>query len=303
MEHVRWHDRPTLDRPTLIAAFTGWNDAGDAASAAVRTLIETWGARPLATIDPEEYTDFATIRPHVRLAGGTTREIVWPTVAAWYASVPGGDVILLLGPEPSLRWRSFCEQVTGIASEYRVGLVVTLGALLGDVPHTRPVQLMGTSNDEGLIDRFDLRRSTYQGPTGIVGVLHDAFHSADIPSMSLWAAVPEYARQFPSPKASLALLEHVCSVVGTPVPEGRLEDDATAYELQLDALAEQDPDFHGSVLQCEAAYDEGRDDYLYEDDDGSAGGELDEATAALDEEDGEQLVEEVERFLRDQGGS
>ena len=171
MDHVRWLDEPSLHRPTLIAAFTGWNDAGDAASNAVRHLVEAWNAKPLAEIDPEEFTDFATVRPHVRLRPDRSRQIVWPTVGLWHASTPGGDVILLLGPEPALRWRLFTEQVTALAARQNVSMVVTLGALLADVPHTRPVQIIGTATEQRLIDRFDLQRSRYEGPTGIVGVL------------------------------------------------------------------------------------------------------------------------------------
>ena len=151
MEHVRWLAQPKLQRPTVIAAFTGWNDAGDAASNAVRHLIEAWGAQALAEIDPEEFTDFATVRPHVRLADGHTRSIVWPTVGAWSASTPGGDVILVLGPEPALRWRLFTDQLVGIARVFDAALVLTLGALLADVAHTRPVQIIGTATDLSLI--------------------------------------------------------------------------------------------------------------------------------------------------------
>ena len=144
MEHVRWLAQPSLQRPILIAAFTGWNDAADAASNSVRHLVEAWQAQPLAEIDPEEFTDFATVRPHVRLTPEQRRTIVWPTVGAWSASTPGGDVILVLGPEPALRWRLFTQQLIGIAQQFDVSMVLTLGALLADVPHSRPVQLIGT---------------------------------------------------------------------------------------------------------------------------------------------------------------
>ena len=192
--------QPTLHRPIVIAAFTGWNDAGDAASNSVRHLIEAWNAQPLAEIDPEEFTDFATVRPHVRLIDGMTRSIVWPTVGLWSASTPGGDVILVLGPEPALRWRSFSQQVIGAAMKHEASMLLTLGALLADVPHSRPVQLMGTATDQSIIDRFDLQRVRYEGPTGIVGVLHEAASHTDLSSASLWAAVPAYASQVPSPE-------------------------------------------------------------------------------------------------------
>ncbi len=318
MESVRWHTRPTLLHPTLIAAFTGWNDAGDAASTAVRTLIENWDARPLVTIDPEEFTDFATTRPHVRLTDGVTREIVWPTVSAWHASTAGGDVIFVLGPEPSMRWRTFCEQITGMAAEMGVGMVLTLGALLADVPHNRPVNLIGTATDQNLIDRFHLQRSRYEGPTGIVGVLHDACTKAGLPTASLWAAVPAYASQIQSPKAALALIRRACDVVGTPAPISELIDEVSEYEEQVDGLVNEDGDLVGYVHRLETMADAGldidefdpdsdvddsddsdddEDDSDDSDDDGG-----DSATDSLaDPEGGGRLIEELERFLRDQG--
>ena len=305
MEHVRWHSHPTLSHPTLIAAFPGWNDAGDSASTSVRTLIESWNARPLATVDPEEFTDFATSRPHVRLADDFTRKIVWPTVSAWHASVPGGDVILVLGPEPSLRWRTFCAEITDLAVEMGVTSVVTLGALLADVPHSRPVNLIGTATDQELIDRFDLQRSRYEGPTGIVGVLQDAFTTAGVPTMSLWAAVPAYASQVPSSKAALALVERTCAVIGTPVAGGALGDEVAEYEERVDALVSQDDDLVGYVHRLETMADAGLDtdtDTDDDDDDDSVGGEAEEPVGqTLDADGGDRLIEEVEQFLRDQG--
>ena len=179
MEHVRWLSEPELRAPTLVCAFTGWNDAGDAASSAVRTLVERWGATAVAEIDPEAFTDFATVRPHVRLDHGR-RTIVWPTVGVWSASTPGGDVLLALGPEPALRWKLFCAQFVGIASRFEVPMTVSLGALLADVPHSRPVHVIGTASDTDVIDRFDLQPSRYEGPTGIVGVLSDTLGRAGV---------------------------------------------------------------------------------------------------------------------------
>ena len=146
------------------------------------------------------------------------RSIVWPTVGVWSASLPGTDVILLLGPEPALRWRLFSEQVTGIADRFEATMAISVGALLADVPHSRPVPLIGTASDNSLIERFDLQRSQYEGPTGIIGVLHDALHQAGLPTASLWAAVPGYAAQVPSPKAAMALVDRACSMIGTPPP-------------------------------------------------------------------------------------
>lgn len=309
MEHLRWLAQPTLHRPTVIAAFTGWNDGADAASNAVRHLVEVWHAQPLAEIDPEEFTDFATVRPHVRLADGVTRSIVWPTVGVWSASTPGGDVILVLGPEPALRWRLFTEQIIALAQRFHAGLVVTLGALLADVPHTKAVQLIGTATDDHLIDRFDLQRSRYEGPTGIVGVLQDACTRAGRPTASLWAAVPAYASQLPSPKATLALVQRTCEMIGTPAPVGRLAAEAEEYDRRVTSLVADDGDLIGYVARLESMSDSGDlDDYEQyeydpddeddEDDDDSVGGELAEDTDV----DSEELMAEVERFLRDQGG-
>ena len=211
MDHVRWlADDLALTNPVVVAAFTGWNDAGDAASTAVRTMIETSAARPVAEIDPEPYTDFATVRPHVTLDEERNRSIVWPTVGVWGASLPGSDVILVLGPEPALRWRSFCEQITGIARHAGAPMAFTLGALLADVPHTRRTQIIGTASDSAMVERFDLERSRYEGPTGIVGVLHDAMSRRGLPTASLWAAVPGYASQLPSPRASSRATSATC---------------------------------------------------------------------------------------------
>jgi proteasome assembly chaperone (PAC2) family protein len=224
IEHVRWLAEPALERPVLIAAFTGWNDAGDAASAALTAMIEAWDADVLAEIDPEAFTDFATVRPQVRLDAERQRSIVWPTVGVWSASLPGSDVILILGPEPALRWRLFSEQVVGIAEAFDATMAISLGALLADVPHSRPVPLIGTASDEGLIDRFELQRSNYEGPTGIVGVLQDALQRSGLPTASLWAAVPGYASQLPSPKASMALVERACTMIGTPAPPSTMRE-------------------------------------------------------------------------------
>ncbi len=221
-EHVRWLAEPQVTRPVMIAAFTGWNDAGDAASSALRTMIESWGADALAEIDPDVFTDFATVRPQVRLDEDHHRSIVWPTVGVWSASLPGTDVILVLGPEPALRWRLFTDQLLGIAEAFDVSMAISLGALLADVPHSRPVPLIGTATDDTMIERFELQRSQYEGPTGIVGVLQDALHRHGLPTASLWAAVPGYASQIPSPKAAMALVERSCSMIGTPAPLSRL---------------------------------------------------------------------------------
>ena len=292
-DHVRWLSQPELRRPVIIAAFSGWNDAADAASTAVRTLVDAWGAEPLAEIDPEEFTDFATVRPSVALERGVTRKIVWPKVSMWHASTPGTDVILLLGPEPSLRWRLFTEQIISVAVHFDAAMVISLGALLADVPHNRPVQLIGTATDATMVERFDLQRSRYEGPTGIVGVLHDACSDAEIPSASLWAAVPAYASQIPSPKASSALIQRAGEIIGTPAPVGALHNAIASYEERVDDLVAEDEDLAAYVERLDSMVDN-----VFEDDND------DQQLSLFDTEDddGSSLVDEVEQFLREQDG-
>jgi hypothetical protein len=277
---------PTLTRPVLLAGFTGWNDAGDAASTALRTMIEAWGADPLAELDPEIFTDFATVRPRVKLDSEHRRTIVWPTVGVWSVSLPGTDVILVLGPEPALRWRLFAEQIVGIAEKYDAAMGISLGALLADIPHSRPVPLIGTATDDDLIDRFELRRSDYEGPTGIVGVLHDSLQRAGLATASLWAAVPGYASQVPSPKASMALVERACTMIGTPAPLAALAPGAAEYDARVAALIGDDDDMAEYLSRLEEISD-----------DREVG--ADDLTAA-EPVDPEGLVDEVEQFLREQ---
>jgi proteasome assembly chaperone (PAC2) family protein len=294
MEHVAWSHRPALRTPVMVAAFTGWNDAGDAASLAVDHLGDTFGAERFASIDAEEFFDFQSSRPNVRLADGVTREIVWPANDFLHASTPGGDLVLLLGNEPQLKWRTFCEQVLGVADVLGVRLVITLGALLADVPHRRPVQIIGTGTDPVVIERFGLTRSRYEGPTGIVGVLHDACARVPIPSVSLWAAVPGYAASTSSPKAALALVSSAGSLIGTPVKGGALAASVTAYEEEIDELIGSDDDLLGYVRRLELLHDGDVDeDDEDEDDDDVDVDEVGETTT-------ERLVEDIERFLRDQ---
>ena len=293
---VQWLNKPSLRNPTFVSAFTGWNDAADAASSAVRHLIEGWGAAPLAEINPEPYTDFATIRPHVRLGENGERNIVWPSVSLWYVSGAGGDIILSLGPEPSLQWKRFSRDLLAVAEHFQSRMCLTLGALLADVAHRRPVQLIGTATDAELIERYNLRRSRYEGPTGIIGVLHDEFSRAAVPSASLWAAVPAYASQVPSPKASLALMRRTCEIIGTPAPVGAVMHLIERYEEQVNSLVNEDEDLVEYVQRLESASDSGmmlsdevNDDQL----------QLDFGNDASDG-DAAGLVDEVEQFLREQ---
>jgi len=304
LEHVRWIRRPELRRPHVIAAFTGWNDAADAASTALRTLIERLGAAPLAEIDPEEFTDFATIRPHVRLADGSTRSIVWPTVSMWSVTSNDQDLILVLGPEPALRWKLFCQQIIGVALMYKARSVISLGALLADVPHRQPTQVLGTAVDQEMIDAHDLQRSRYEGPTGIVGVLNDAAHRAELSTASLWAAVPAYAAQLPSPKAAAALIERLAEIVGCEAPTTALDAQLDRYEEAIDQIIESDPSMASYLERLENMDDEEyeeEDEYSFSDDESD-----DEVEASADgpitEEslDSEAFLEEVEQFLRSQ---
>src|ERR671924_152996 len=210
-DELQVSSRPQLERPIMIAAFRGWNDGGQGASLATGYLAKTWQAKRFAEVDPESFFDFQATRPHVSLEEGLTRRIDWPETAFYHAR-PNGlerDVVLLLGIEPNLRWRTFTELVVGLVRDLGVELVITLGALLADVPHTRAAPVTGSASDEELVERLGLSASRYEGPTGIVGVLHDACRSAGIPSASLWAAVPHYVSLTPSPRAALALCDRL----------------------------------------------------------------------------------------------
>ena len=296
IDHVRWLSKPTMRNPVMISAFTGWNDAADAASTAVRTLIEAWSATPLAEINPEDFTDFASTRPVVRLKDGVTRTIVWPTVTMWHASTPGSDVILVLGPEPSLRWRLFTEQILSVASHFNASMMISLGALLADVPHNKPIQLIGTASDSNMIERFDLQRSQYEGPTGILGVLLDACNEASLPSASLWAAVPAYASQIPSPKAAAALISRTGEIIGTPAPVGLLQQAIETYERRVNQIVDEDEDLAAYVERHDSS---GEGDYEddEDEDDGQMSFDFDEDNAEVS---AASLADEVEQFLRDQ---
>lgn len=310
LEHVRWIRRPELRRPHVIAAFTGWNDAADAASMALKTLIERLGAAPLAEIDPEEFTDFATIRPHVRLSDASNRHIVWPTVSMWSVSSNDQDLILVLGPEPALRWKLFCKQIIGVAQTYQAQSLISLGALFADVPHRHPTQVLGTAVDQDMIDAHDLQRSRYEGPTGIVGVLNDSAQRSGLSSASLWAAVPAYAAQLPSPKAAAALIDRLAEIVGCDAPTAVLDEQYDEYEAAIDQIIENDPSMASYLERLENMDDEDdyeEDEYSYDesdDDDDMTPSEpsSDIVGGPITEEslDSEAFLEEVEQFLRSQ---
>src|SRR6476619_1836491 len=216
--------RPALERPVLIAAFRGWNDGGQGASLAAGYLAKRWDARRFAEIDPEGFYDFQATRPHVKLEEGFTRRIDWPETVFYHARPDGmnRDAVLLLGVEPNLRWRTFSGLIVDFARELGVELVVTLGALLADVPHTRPAPVTGSATDPDLIEQLGLQASRYEGPTGIVGVLHDACRSVGVPSASLWAAVPHYVSMTPSPRAAKALSERLANLLDVPLDTSEL---------------------------------------------------------------------------------
>lgn len=292
MESVRWDDQPRMGPTVLIAAFEGWNDAGDAASVAARYLAASWNAQRFGTIDPEEFYDFTSTRPQVRLREGITRQVVWPEGELWVARPPDAPrpVIFLHAAEPQLRWRTYTGALVELSQKLEVELAVTLGALLADVPHTHPVRVTGTAADADLVARLGLQRSRYEGPTGIVGVLHDALGRAGIPSASLWATVPHYLSATPSPRAALALVERVGALLDTPTTTIELEVAAAGYDRQVNEVVEDDDELAAYVRQLEeSAGDEDRVT-----DDGTGGGQL-----AWPPPTG-SLAAEAERFLRDQ---
>jgi proteasome assembly chaperone (PAC2) family protein len=274
---VRWGERPTLRHPVLVTAFEGWNDAGDAATAAVSYLHEQWEAHTFADIDPEDFYDFTVTRPRVELDAGDVRRIIWPDNRFSATAVPGTqrDVVLFRGIEPQLRWRTFCAQVVSVAEAVGAELVVTLGALLAEVPHSRPTSVFGTAYDDTVIADLGLDPSGYEGPTGIVGVLHAACQEAGLRSASLWAAVPTYVPGAPSPKAALSLVERMALLLETDVETSPLEGAAASYEAQVSELVAEDDETTEYVEALEQRYD-------------------DDAVG-----DPEALVEQVERFLRD----
>jgi proteasome assembly chaperone (PAC2) family protein len=255
---LRMVERPTLERPILIACFRGWNDGGQAASLAGAFLARQWEAARFADVDPEDFFDFQATRPQVSLVEGVTRQIDWPDNAFFHARIPGTDrdAVLLLGVEPNLRWRLFTNLVVGLAKELGVELVVTLGALLADVPHTRASPVTGSASDPELVERLGLQLSRYEGPTGIVGVLHDACRRAELPSVSLWSAVPHYVSLAPSPKAALALCERLAQLIDVPIETGELEVAAENYQHQVSEAVATDEETAAYVEELEQRADE-----------------------------------------------
>jgi predicted ATP-grasp superfamily ATP-dependent carboligase len=283
MESLRIDRRPELRRPALICSFRGWNDAAESASSALRYLATEWDAEPFGAIDPEEFYDFQVTRPTVTLTEGLTRNIEWPELVFSSARPDAGDrdVVFLTGAEPNLRWRTFSETVVRAVSELGVDFVVSLGALLADVPHTRDVQVTGIAANAELAERLGFSETRYEGPTGIVGVLHDACARAGLVSASLWAPVPHYVASVPSPKASLALIRRLESLLELSVDVSGLEEAATEYERRLDEAVASEPEVRALVERLEQQMDASEISF----------GDL---------PSGDSIAREFQRFLREQ---
>ncbi|HSE72501.1 MAG TPA: PAC2 family protein [Nocardioidaceae bacterium] len=269
---------PELESPVLIAAFEGWNDAADAASSVVDHLIKVWDAKVVAAIDPEDFYDFQMNRPVVGTNDEGMRRITWPSTQISVARPPGSsrDVVLLRGIEPNMRWRQFCAELLAACEELGTELAITLGALLADTPHTRPIPVTGTATEPELADRLKLEQSNYEGPTGIVGVFQDACTQMDMPAVSFWAAVPHYVAQPPCPKATLALLGQIEDLLQISIPLADLPEEARAWERGVDELAEEDEEIGDYVRALEETRD----------------------TADLPEASGEAIAREFERYLK-----
>jgi proteasome assembly chaperone (PAC2) family protein len=264
--------------PVVIAAFEGWNDAADAASGVVDHLMQVWSARVIGAIDPEDFYDFQMNRPMVGLDENGHRRITWPGTQIAVASPPGmhRDIILIRGLEPNMRWRQFCAELLAACDELGGELVITLGALLADTPHTRPIPVSGTATEPELVDRLKLEQSSYEGPTGIVGIFQDACVRLDIPAVSYWAAVPHYVAQPPCPKATLALIGQLEDLLEVSIPLGDLPEESRAWERGVDELAEEEEEIADYVRSLEEARD----------------------TSELPEASGEAIAREFERYLK-----
>jgi predicted ATP-grasp superfamily ATP-dependent carboligase len=274
VDFVELEGNPKLRQPRVVAAFRGWNDAGGAASLAAGYLRSVTDAERFAVIDSEPFVDYQQTRPTVSMVDGDVRHVEWPVTEVFASQ--DHDLMIVLGTEPNMRWRAFSDSIVDLAQRYRSRLVITMGALLADTPHTRPVPVSASASDPELMSRHGLVRSTYEGPTGIVGVLHDSCSRAGLVSASLWAATPHYISAAPNPQAALALLERLADIAGTPAGSAELERAASEYQLRVASAIADDPDVAGYVEQLEQAAD--RDD----------------------PPTGEELAADFERYLREQ---
>ena len=274
MDFVELEGNPKLRHPRVVAAFRGWNDAGGAASLAAGYLRSVTDAERFAVIDSEPFVDYQQTRPTVSMIDGDVRHVEWPVTEVFASQ--DHDLMIVIGTEPNMRWRAFSDSIVDLARRYRSELVITMGALLADTPHTRPVPVSASASDPDLMERHGLVRSTYEGPTGIVGILHDSCSRAGLTSASLWAATPHYISAAPNPQAALALLERLSDLAGTPPGSAELERAASEYQLRVASAIADDPDVAGYVEQLEQAAD--RDD----------------------PPTGEELAADFERYLREQ---
>ena len=285
MDALVWEAQPPpLRSPILVCAFAGWNDAAGSATTALTTAAESLDAELIAQVDPEEFVVFQANRPTISLTEGETREIEWPGNVLMSATPPGADrdLVLLAGTEPNLRWRTFSDGIAETAEALGVEMVVTLGALIADVAHSLPVPITGLASDQTLVERLDLQRSNYEGPTGVVGVLHDACNRRGIPSASLWAAVPHYVAAVPNPKAALALLRRLEGLVEVAIDASELEDETESFERQVSNAVSANPEIEELVQRLER--------------------EQAEQLSLSDEiPSGEALARQFERYLRQQG--
>lgn len=296
MDHVTWSERPALDRPTLICAFHGWNDGGEAATAAARYLVERWGGRTIGSLDPEEFYDFQVNRPTVRLEDGASRAIAWPTCDFSAAVVQGHGVVVFTAPEPNNRWRTFTSSMLAASRELDIRLLVTLGAFLTDVAHSRPVPVVGSAQNEETAGRLGLTPSHYEGPTGIVGVLHDASNRSGLASVSLWAAVPHYLPAAPNPKAALALVDRASALLDLPVDTAPLAEAASAWEEGVSHVVRESDELSAYVERLESAAMEA--ERAAARDASAAGIPLPGGRVPS----GDAIAAELERFLSEQDG-
>jgi proteasome assembly chaperone (PAC2) family protein len=291
MQPLIWDRRPDgLRAPAMVCSFQGWNDAGDAASSATDFLAQAFEAKRFAQVDTEEFYDFQANRPHVQIDDTQARVISWPSVEILEARAPRAprDLVIVQGTEPSMRWRSFSALIVDLAEALDVQLVVTLGGLLADVPHSQPVAMTGFASDPALMERLGLKSSRYEGPTGIVGVLHASCAEAGLPSASIWASVPHYVAAAASPKAALALLRKLELMVGVSVDVSELEEAAGEYEHQVGLAVQSDPDIQAFVERLERR----------------AEAEAAESESPLGPQDvpsGDSIAREFQRFLRQRG--
>ena len=286
--YIELERRPELNRPVLIAGFTGWNDAAEAASLAVDTLREEWGAERFGAFIGEEFFDYQSVRPQITLVEGVTRVVEWPENVLYATSggveaLGGRDAILVSGPEPNFRWKSFCQAFVDLGREFDASLVVTMGALLADVPHSRPVSVSANAQDPSLVENLKLSASRYEGPTGVTGVLHRYVAESGLSAVSFWASVPHYLPSVPSAPAALQLLQNLQTLVGGALDTSHLERTSEDYQRQVAAAVSQDSDLTSYVQMLEERYD---------------------AQADGDPKDlpsGDDLASELEQFLREKG--